>query len=75
MRLSELQLKDIISVKSGKCLGKIIDVEINNEGFITGIYIEEKNMFRNIFKGSNDSILKISEIIKIGEDVILVNIW
>ena len=74
MRLSELQLKDIISVKSGKCLGKIIDVEINDEGFITGIYIEEKNIFKNIFKGSNDSVLKINDIIKIGEDVILVNI-
>lgn len=74
MRLSDLQQKAIISVKSGRNLGGIIDVEINLEGYITAIIIEEKGMFRNIFKGSNEATIKVKDIVKIGEDVILVNI-
>ena len=74
MRLSDLQQKAIISVKSGRNLGGIIDVEINLEGNITAIIIEEKGMFKNIFKGSNEAAIKVKDIVKIGEDVILVNI-
>ena len=49
MRLMELQQKDIISVKTGKNLGRIIDIELNVEGFITSVVIEEKGFFRFFF--------------------------
>ena len=34
MYLSELQQKDIISINDGRKIGKIIDVEINEDGSI-----------------------------------------
>ena len=49
MLLSDLQSKDIISVKTGDNLGRIIDVEINEAGQIINIYTETKRVFRKIF--------------------------
>ena len=74
MRLMELQQKDIISVKTGKNLGRIIDIELNVEGFITSVVIEEKGFFRFIFHSNNEINIKVKDIVKIGDDVILVNV-
>ncbi len=74
MRLMELQEKDIISVKTGKNLGRIIDIELNVEGFITSVIIEERGFFRFFFHGNNEINIKVKDIVKIGDDVILVNV-
>lgn len=74
MYLSELQNKDIISIKNGVNLGRIVDVEINNEGHILGFVAEEKKLFRKVLKNSEMSF-KFKDIVKIGSDVILVNKW
>ena len=71
MLLSDLQSKDIVSIKSGDNLGRIIDVEINEEGKIINIYAETRKLFRKYF--SNDEmIFKFNDIEKIGTDCILV---
>ncbi len=75
MRLNELQAKDVISVKTGKNLGRIMDIELNIEGFITGIVIEERGLFKLFFRGNNKLNIKVKDIVKIGDDVILVNVW
>ena len=72
MRLSELQLKDVVSIKDGKRMGRIIDVEIDSTGKIIYFVIEAKKGFRNLMSGS-DSSVKFEQIAKIGEDVILVD--
>ena len=46
MRLSDLQTKEIINMTTGKKLGMIIDVIINNEGNIKSLILEEKRMKR-----------------------------
>lgn len=71
MRLSELQAKKIISILSGKNIGNIIDVEINDSGNIDSLIIEQG---KNFFSLNRESDVKVSwdEITKIGEDVILV---
>ena len=74
MYLSELQNKDIISIKSGVNLGRIVDVEINSEGHILGFVAEEKKLFRKVLKNSELNF-NFKDIVKIGEDVILVNKW
>ena len=73
MLLSELQNKDIISTTTGDNLGHIVDVEIDNNGKIQNIYAEEKKMIRSYFK-NNELKFKYENIVKIGTDVILVNI-
>ena len=72
MRLSELQTKKIISVLSGKNIGSIIDVEINDTGNIVSLIIEQGRS--SIFNLNKESDIKVSweDITKVGEDVILV---
>ena len=71
MRLSELQEKKIISIISGKNIGTIIDVEINHNGNIESLVIEQGRSLFNINKESDIKILW-EDITKVGEDVILV---
>ena len=72
MFLSELQNKDIISVKSGANLGRIVDVEVNEMGQVIGFVAEEKKFFRKVLKNS-EITFNFKDIAKIGADVILVN--
>ena len=71
MNWSDLQSKKVISVLSGRNIGNIIDVNINSEGMIEALIIEQN---KNIFSLNKDNVARINwnEISKIGEDVILV---
>ncbi len=74
MFLSDLQTKDIISTKDGRRIGRIIDAEINQQGQIISLILEEKKSFKKIMLSTNDSKISFSSITKIGDDVILVDI-
>jgi len=74
MRLSDLQSKDIVSIRDGKRLGRIIDVEIEDDGRVISLIIEQKRGMRSFVGGSVDSTISFSQIQKIGEDVILVDL-
>lgn len=71
MRLSELQEKKIININTGKNIGTIIDIDINDNGSINYLIIEEG---RSLFNINKESDIKVSweDITKVGEDVILV---
>ena len=71
MLLSDLQSKDVVSVKTGDNLGRIIDVEISLDGKITNIYAEHSKLFKKYFS-NNEMIFKFSDITKVGNDCILV---
>lgn len=75
MFLSELQNKDIISTKDGRKIGRIIDAEINNQGRIVNLIVEPKKNFKKFMTSSPETKISFDDISKIGEDVILVNIW
>lgn len=70
MRLSELQQKEIINMVNGKRIGMIIDVLIDDKGYIKDLILEEKQ--RRKFNREEYSI-SWSKIIKIGDDIILVD--
>lgn len=72
MHLSDLQSKDIVCVKNGKKIGNIIDVTIDDKGYMKSLIIQ-KNRF-TLFRSDNDNEIKWNQIRKIGEDVILVDI-
>ena len=74
MRLSDLQTKDVVNLKDGKKVGKIIDAEIDSEGRIVYLVIEQGRSLRNLMSSINDTTITFSQIDKIGSDVILVNI-
>ena len=74
MKISELQDKTIINIRDGKNIGTISDLEIDEKGFITYIHSIEKKFFIKFFSSNKETIFKISDIKKIGKDVILVQI-
>lgn len=73
MYLSELQSKDVVNIKDGKKIGNIVDVSIDNNGFMISLIIQKNKFNINFFKSNNDDEIKWNQIKKIGEDVILVD--
>lgn len=75
MKLSDLQRKDIVNLSDGKKIGRIIDVEINTlDGSLVNLIIEKNRYFRNIFNSESDVLVRFSQIKKMGEDVILIDL-
>ena len=70
MRLSELQTKEIINISTGKRLGVIIDVIVDNNGNIKSLILEEKRGRK--FANREEYELDWKQISKIGDDIILV---
>lgn len=73
MRMSELQDKDIINVKDGKNLGRIIDLEVSHDGNITNI-IAEPTKFLRLTSFNKETNILFNQIVRIGKDVILVDL-
>lgn len=71
MLMSDLQSKDIISMKTGTKIGRIIDIEVNNEGLIDYFIIGELKLLRRI-NSTGEIKINYKQIKTIGEDVILV---
>ena len=73
---SELKKRDVINVPDGRCLGRIIDLRLSfPNGVLTGIIVPGRKSKR-LFACFDHSEIYIdrSRIIKIGGDVILVDI-
>lgn len=74
MRISELQSKDIVNVSDGKNIGRIIDIDINDDGSINYLIVESKKFVKRISLSNSEISIKMTEIVKIGRDVILVKL-
>jgi len=70
MRLSELQLKEIVNISNGKRIGTIVDVIVDEKGYIKNLVLEEKRG-RKFSREEYD--ISWNQIIKIGDDIILVD--
>ncbi|HDR7317067.1 YlmC/YmxH family sporulation protein [Bacillus toyonensis] len=75
IRISELQMKDVINISDGKRLGNIGDIEIDiDTGKICSIIISKQARRLGIFGKDVEIIVPWEEVMKIGEDVILVRV-
>jgi len=74
VRLSELQTKMVINTKDGKHLGVIVDAQVSTSGQIEYFTIMNRRFFRRLFKSEGEVNITVAQIIKIGEDVILVEL-
>ena len=70
MRLSDLQLKEIVNISNGKRVGMIIDVIVDEKGNITNLVLEDK---RGRKFSREEYSIQWSQIVKIGDDIILVD--
>ncbi|HYK72537.1 MAG TPA: YlmC/YmxH family sporulation protein [Pseudoneobacillus sp.] len=73
VRISEFQVKDVINVGDGKKLGNIGDIDINlTTGKIDAVIVSGAGKVLGFFGKDEDIIIPWKNILKIGEDVILV---
>ena len=72
MKLSDIQDKDVVDLKTGLKVGNIVDIKINNEGYIESLILERKK-FSKLFSNNDFIEVSFSKIDKIGEDVILIS--
>ena len=70
MHLSELQLKEIINISNGKRIGMIVDVIVSTDGKIEKLVLEEK---RGRKFAKEEYEISWNQIIKIGDDIILID--
>lgn len=75
IKLSELQMKEIIVVENGTRLGHISDLEIDAiNGRILALIIQIKEGKSGMFAKSDEMIIRWHQIATIGADVILVRL-
>ncbi len=73
VKISEFQIKDVVNVADGKKLGNISDIEINlSNGKIEAIIVSGNGRVLGFFGKEEEIIISWRNILKIGEDVILV---
>lgn len=70
MRLSELQHKEIVNIVDGKRVGIIIDVIIDEKGYINALVLEDR---RGRKFSREEYNIRWNQIIKIGDDIILID--
>ncbi|MEC5422776.1 YlmC/YmxH family sporulation protein [Virgibacillus sp. C22-A2] len=73
IKLSELQLKEIIVIDDGRKLGHISDLEIDiDNGKILAIIVIIREKKGGLFGKPDELIIHWRQIVRIGSDVILV---
>lgn len=73
LRVSDIKMKEVINIASGERLGYIYDFEINLErGFITAMVMPGGGGL-GFFSKPVDIIIRWEDILRIGEDIILVD--
>lgn len=73
IRISEFQMKDVVNISDGRKLGNIGDIDINlKTGRIEAIIISGSGKVLGFFGKEEEVIISWKNILKIGEDVILV---
>ncbi|MBS4211927.1 MULTISPECIES: YlmC/YmxH family sporulation protein [Neobacillus] len=73
VKISDFQIKDVVNVSDGKRLGNVGDIEINlTTGKIEAVVISGNGRVLGFFGKDEDIVIPWKNIIKIGQDVILV---
>ena len=76
MSLSELKLKDVVNVDTGKKLGRVMDIEFSVcDGCVQAIVVPGDFKLGSVLKGEkNGVVIPWERIARIGDDVILVQL-
>ncbi|MFT8361734.1 MAG: YlmC/YmxH family sporulation protein [Sporolactobacillus sp.] len=75
-RISDFQTKEIVNVENGKRLGHIGDLDVNlTTGRIENLIIPGSGKVMGLFGRENDIVVPWNNIVRIGDDVILVRFY
>ena len=70
MRLSDLQRKEIVNIVDGKRVGIIIDIVVDEKGYINTLVLEDR---RGRKFSREEYHIMWRQIVKIGDDIILID--
>jgi len=75
VRISELQEKHVVNIGDGKDLGTIGDLDIDTDsGLIRALIVPGQGRFFGMMRSGQDCVVPWNQIVKIGSDVILVDL-
>lgn len=74
LRYSEFQKKEVINVSDCRCLGNVSDLCFDSCGSIETIIVAESSGWIPFFGCSNEFVIPWNKIVRIGPDVILVDV-
>lgn len=75
VRISDFRQKEVINVGDGRRLGFIYDAELDGEkGVIEAFVIPGQGRLLGLFGKENDYIIPWDSIVKIGDDIVLVEL-
>lgn len=75
IKISDLRTREVVNVQDGRKLGVIKDLDLDVErGKINALVLPGPNRFINIFTRREDIVVPWERIVKIGRDVILVEV-
>lgn len=75
IKISEIRMKEVINIATGERLGFVYDFEMDTEkGVIEAMILPDSSKGGGFFSKPVDININWKEIVKIGEDIILVNI-
>lgn len=75
IKISDLRTREVVNVQDGRKLGIIKDLDLDVErGKINALVLPGPNRFINIFTRREDIVVPWERIVKIGRDVILVEV-
>lgn len=75
IKISDLRTREVVNVQDGKKLGVIKDLDLDVEkGRINALVLPGPNRFINFFTRREDIVVPWERIVKIGQDVILVEV-
>ena len=72
----DLRYKEVVNIVDGTRLGHIIDVVITlSTGQISGLVVPGNKSLFSLLKGGNELFIPFSQVCKIAEDAILVELY
>ena len=75
VKISDLRMREVINVLDGKRLGNIVDIELDMErGKVLAFILPGRVRGWSIFAKREDIVVHWDKIIRIGKDVILVEV-
>lgn len=73
LKTSDLRVREVINIEDGRRLGMMTDLEVDlEEGRVTALIVPGPARFFGLFGRERDYVIPWEKIVKIGVDVILV---
>ncbi len=75
IKISDLRARDVINILDGRKLGNIIDIDLDLEnGKVLSLVLPGRTHIFNIFYKRGEIVVPWNKIVRIGKDVILVEV-